>query len=57
MPHFFIDSNNKIDNKIYKQLYNCLVAGDPKARTARGIQMSIMTSNAKKLIKEGVLKD
>lgn len=57
IKNIILQFNNKIDNKIYKQLYNCLVAGDPKARTARGIQMSIMTSNAKKLIKEGVLKD
>ena len=57
IKNIILQFNNKIDNKIYKQLYNCLVAGDPKARTLRGIQMAIMTSNAKKLIKEGVLKD
>ena len=50
-------NEGKTTKEIYKQLYNCLVAGDPKARTLRGIQMAIMTSNAKKLIKEGVLKE
>jgi hypothetical protein len=30
-----------IDGKVYKQIYDCLIAGDPKQRTLRGIITNI----------------
>jgi hypothetical protein len=36
-----------IENNIYRQIYDCLVAGDPKQRTLRGIIANINTRYAK----------
>ncbi|MDR2095737.1 MAG: phosphoadenosine phosphosulfate reductase family protein [Treponema sp.] len=36
-----------IEDKFYKQIYDCLVAGDPKQRTLRGIISNINTRYAK----------
>ena len=46
-----------MENKKYKQVYECLVAGDPKGRTKRAIQLNIIRDNALRLIEEGVLQD
>jgi hypothetical protein len=36
-----------IEDKVYKQIYDCLVAGDPKQRTLRGIITNINMQYAK----------
>ena len=48
---------DKMDNKNYKQVYECLVAGDPKSRTKRSIQLNIIRDHALRLREEGVLQD
>ena len=41
----------------YKELYNCLVAGDPKNRTKRAITLRIIRDHSNRLIEEGAMKD
>jgi hypothetical protein len=36
-----------IDEKFYRAIYDCLVAGDPKQRTLRGLITNITSSYAK----------
>ena len=57
MQFMILKFGDKMDNKNYKQVYECLVAGDPKSRTKRAIQLNIIRDHALRLKEEGVLQD
>lgn len=46
--HLFIKSDGNVDNKLYKEMYEKILAGDPKARSVRMMYTKIYTSMGKK---------
>ena len=57
IQHMILKYDFAMDNKNYKDLYNCLVAGDPKNRTKRAITLRIIRDHSNRLIEEGAMKD
>lgn len=57
VQHTILKYGPFINNKNYKKLYNCLIAGDPKNRTIRAIGLGIIRDHSDELREEGVMKD